>query len=61
MSKDDDADQKSAFEDGGGVFVAAGHGPWGIAHSLGTGKVVAELMRGEVPSADISKLGLREV
>lgn len=23
----------------GGVFIAAGHGPWGISHSLGTGKV----------------------
>jgi glycine/D-amino acid oxidase-like deaminating enzyme len=23
----------------GGVYIAAGHGPWGISHSLGTGKV----------------------
>ncbi|KAH6605316.1 fad dependent oxidoreductase superfamily [Trichoderma cornu-damae] len=40
-----------------GVFVAAGHGPWGISLSLGTGKVVAELMSGKPPSADISSLG----
>ena len=42
----------------GGVFVAAGHGPWGISLSLGTGKVVAEMIRGEKTSADISRLGL---
>jgi glycine/D-amino acid oxidase-like deaminating enzyme len=42
----------------GGVFVAAGHGPWGISLSLGTGKVVAELIRGEETSAEISALGL---
>ncbi|KAF7509642.1 hypothetical protein GJ744_007680 [Endocarpon pusillum] len=42
----------------GGVFVAAGHGPWGISLSLGTGKVVAEMIRGENTSADISRLGL---
>ena len=43
----------------GGVYVAAGHGPWGISQSLGTGKVVAELMECRRPSADISKLGMR--
>lgn len=42
----------------GGVFVAVGHGPWGISLSLGTGKVMAELMQGKEPSADISGLGL---
>nr|POF13253.1 putative oxidoreductase c1f5.03c [Quercus suber] len=42
----------------GGVFVAAGHGPWGISHSLGTGKVMAEMLEGQVLSADISALGL---
>ncbi|RFU79786.1 fad dependent oxidoreductase superfamily [Trichoderma arundinaceum] len=41
----------------GGVFVASGHGPWGISLSLGTGKVVAELMSGKPLSADISSLG----
>lgn len=41
----------------GGVFVATGHGPWGIALSLGTGKVVAEMIQGLKTSADISDLG----
>jgi glycine/D-amino acid oxidase-like deaminating enzyme len=41
----------------GGVFVAAGHGPWGISLSLGTGKVVAEMMSGKPLSVDISILG----
>lgn len=41
----------------GGVFVAAGHGPWGISLALGTGKVMAEMMQGRELSADISKLG----
>nr|POF03961.1 putative oxidoreductase c1f5.03c [Quercus suber] len=42
----------------GGVFVAAGHGPWGISHSLGTGKVMAEMLEGQALSADVSALGL---
>lgn len=42
---------------GGGVFIAAGHGPWGISLSLGTGKVMAEMMSGKPLSADISSLG----
>jgi glycine/D-amino acid oxidase-like deaminating enzyme len=49
-------DKKSPF--GGGVYVAAGHGPWGISLSLGSGKVVAEMIRGERTSADISQLGI---
>ncbi|KAL2263636.1 hypothetical protein VTK26DRAFT_5899 [Humicola hyalothermophila] len=40
----------------GGVFVAAGHGPWGIAMSLGTGIVLAEMLQGRELSADISEL-----
>jgi len=43
---------------GGGVFLAAGHGPWGISMSLGTGKVMAELIQGKPASVDISGLGL---
>lgn len=43
----------------GGVFVATGHGPWGISLSLGTGKVMAELMQGMPQSADITGLGLQ--
>lgn len=30
----------------GGVFVAAGHGVWGISLGPGTGKVVAEMVLG---------------
>lgn len=47
------------FEEGeGGVFLAAGHGPWGISLSLGTGLVMSEIMRGKETSADIGRLGL---
>ena len=42
----------------GGVFVAAGHGPWGISLSLGTGKVMRELMLGKDTSADIDALNV---
>lgn len=42
----------------GGVFVCAGHGPWGISHSLGTGKVMAEMLEGQKLSADIQRLGI---
>ncbi|RYP65755.1 hypothetical protein DL770_008935 [Monosporascus sp. CRB-9-2] len=42
----------------GGVFLASGHGPWGISQSLGTGKVMAEMMHGRPLSADVSRLGL---
>lgn len=41
-----------------GVYVASGHGPWGISLSLGTGKVMAEMLAGRSTSADISRLGL---
>ena len=43
----------------GGVFVAAGHGPWGISHSLGTGKVMAEMLEDEKLSADVRSLGIQ--
>ncbi|ETS84311.1 hypothetical protein PFICI_02336 [Pestalotiopsis fici W106-1] len=42
----------------GGVYLAAGHGPWGISLSLGTGRVLAEMIQGRKLSADISMLGL---
>ncbi|KJK68203.1 FAD dependent oxidoreductase [Aspergillus parasiticus SU-1] len=42
----------------GGVFVATGHGPWGISLSLGTGRVVADMVEGVRPRADVSGLGL---
>lgn len=43
----------------GNVFVAAGHGPWGISLSLGTGKVVSEMVRGVKTSCGIGGLGLK--
>lgn len=42
----------------GGVFVATGHGPWGITLSLGTGKVVADMVDGVKTSADVSGLSV---
>ncbi|VTO82815.1 unnamed protein product [Fusarium graminearum] len=42
----------------GGVYVATGHGPWGISLSLGTGKVMAEMMQGRELSADIKIIHL---
>lgn len=41
----------------GGVYLAAGHGPWGISLSLGTGMVMAEMMQGREVSADVGGLG----
>ncbi|KAI1092930.1 FAD dependent oxidoreductase [Rostrohypoxylon terebratum] len=43
----------------GGVYLASGHGPWGISMSLGTGKVMAEMIQGRELSVDISQLSLR--
>ncbi|KAK3363614.1 FAD dependent oxidoreductase [Lasiosphaeria hispida] len=43
----------------GGVFLATGHGPWGISLSLGTGLVLSEMAQGRDLSADISGLGLQ--
>lgn len=40
----------------GRVYVASGHGPWGISLSLGTGLVVSEMVLGKKTSADISAL-----
>jgi len=40
------------------VFLAAGHGPWGISNSLGTGKVMSEMIEGQETSVDIRGLGL---
>ncbi|CAP68092.1 uncharacterized protein PODANS_1_19560 [Podospora anserina S mat+] len=41
----------------GGVWVAAGHGPWGIAMSLGTGVVMADLVEGKETRVDVRGLG----
>ncbi|KAF1842465.1 FAD dependent oxidoreductase-like protein superfamily [Cucurbitaria berberidis CBS 394.84] len=42
----------------GGVFIAAGHGAWGISHAPGTGLVLAELIEGRQTSAKIEALRL---
>lgn len=42
----------------GGVFIAAGHGAWGISHAPGTGLVLSELIEGRKPSAKIEALRL---
>ncbi|MCJ1384138.1 hypothetical protein MMC17_007254 [Xylographa soralifera] len=42
----------------GGVWIAAGHGPWGISLSLGTGKVISEMVEGRQTSANVRKLAL---
>ncbi|KAK6005665.1 hypothetical protein QM012_007307 [Aureobasidium pullulans] len=43
----------------GGMFVAAGHGPWGISLSLGTGLVMSEMIRGVKTSCKIGRLGMQ--
>lgn len=48
--------QSMKFPQGGGIFIAAGHGPWGISLSLGTGKVVSEMICAKKTSANISRL-----
>lgn len=42
----------------GGVFIAAGHGAWGISHAPGTGLVMAEMIEGRQPSAKVEALQL---
>ncbi|KAF2097261.1 FAD dependent oxidoreductase [Rhizodiscina lignyota] len=49
---------KTKGDGNGGVFLAAGHGPWGIALSVGTGKALSELIEGTETSADIRSLKL---
>ena len=40
-----------------GIYVAAGHAVWGISNSLGTGKVMSELLLdGNAHSANIQQL-----
>ena len=43
----------------GGVYVAVGHGPWGISQSLGTGKVMAEMLERQKTSANVSALSMQ--
>jgi glycine/D-amino acid oxidase-like deaminating enzyme len=43
-------------EEGFNVWVASGHGPWGISLSLGTGLVLSQLVMGLPTSANVQKL-----
>ncbi|KAF3901935.1 hypothetical protein ABW21_db0208006 [Orbilia brochopaga] len=56
---DDVLDIKTAKGGKGGVYVCAGHGPWGISLSLGSGKVMSDMMMGDAPCVDVSQLGLQ--
>jgi glycine/D-amino acid oxidase-like deaminating enzyme len=47
---------RGGFE--GGIWLAAGHGPWGISLSLGSGKVIAEMIQGRPTSVSVKGLGL---
>lgn len=40
----------------GGVWIASGHGPWGITLCLGTGLVMTEMLLGKTTSADVTQL-----
>ncbi len=41
-----------------GVWIAAGHGPWGISMCLGTGWVMAEMVEGRETTVDVKGLQL---
>ncbi|KAH9899631.1 nucleotide-binding domain-containing protein [Cubamyces lactineus] len=51
-----DGAKPGGHDGAGGVYVATGHGPWGISLSLGTGRVVSEMVLGRETSADVSAL-----
>lgn len=40
------------------MFIAAGHGAWGISHAPGTGLVLSELIQGKPTSAKVEALQL---
>ncbi len=48
------------LSDGGeeGVIVCAGHGPWGISNSLGSGHCVARMVEGKDVERFVGRLGL---
>jgi glycine/D-amino acid oxidase-like deaminating enzyme len=55
-----EADLGDGVKVSGGVFVATGHGPWGISLSLGTGYVVSEMVLGRETSVDVKLLSTWE-
>ncbi|KAF3937487.1 hypothetical protein ABW19_dt0208768 [Dactylella cylindrospora] len=52
------AEQGEEENTSGGIFLNVGHGSRGILLGTGSGKVMAELILGMEPSADISGLGI---
>lgn len=53
-----DLDVSIGEEGGAKVWVAGGHGPWGISMALGTGVVFSDLLAGKKPRVDVSALGI---
>ncbi|EXJ90891.1 hypothetical protein A1O1_03997 [Capronia coronata CBS 617.96] len=44
---------------GGRLYVASGHGPWGITLSLATGFVMSEVLQGKAPSVSLDDFKLK--
>lgn len=44
----------------GGLYIASGHGPWGISLSLGTGFVVSEVLQGRPFGVPANEFGFKE-
>lgn len=42
-----------------GVYISTGHSSWGVGLGMGSGKVLAQLMRGERPDVDLSDFTLK--
>ena len=51
-------DEEEVGRGRGGVFVAAGHGPWGISLCLGTGRIIAEMIDDMVTSVNVKRLAI---
>ncbi|KAG9192093.1 hypothetical protein G6011_10827 [Alternaria panax] len=49
---------KTKDGENGGVYIAAGHGAWGISHAPGTGLVLSEMIEGRETSAKVQALRL---
>ena len=60
IAKMHEADLGDGAKVKGGVYVATGHGPWGISLCLGTGWVVSEMILGKETSVDVKVLNTWE-
>jgi glycine/D-amino acid oxidase-like deaminating enzyme len=49
-----------SIKGGGGLYVASGHGPWGISLSLGTGFVMSEALQGKPLCVPVGDFALKE-